>query len=439
MSTIIRNLIITAGLIPLLSFTNNVQASTSEDDWKAEAKARIEKHRKEDVQIHVTKNGKSVKGAVVKIEMVKNECLFGSNIFGWEQEEGSLYNRRYADLFNFATLGFYWAGYESEEGKPGYAYSEKVAAWCAANGIRTKGHPLAWNTGEPSWIKDFTDDELYDRQVSRVNACTEHFRGSIDTWDVVNEIVGWDRDKFYGYAPRLTAMVTNKSGKITFTKDCYAAARKGNPQATLLINDWMLGERYATILSQLKDANGNFIFDAIGIQSHMHSGTWSNERIWETCEEFAKFGKPIHFTEVTILSTREEHDWDSLTEDVPPSPEGEALQRDEVVRFYTMLFSHPAVAAITWWDFSDKNSWRHAPAGLIHKDMSPKPAYDALKKLIKEDWATNTTLKTGSSGTAQLRAFRGEYRFTITLPNGQKITKEAAVVKGNSLIELEIN
>jgi hypothetical protein len=44
--------------------------------------------------------------------------------------------------------------------------------------------------------------------------------------------------------------------------------------------------------------------------------------------------------------------------------------------FYTLLFSHPAVAALIWWDLSDRGALPGAPAGLLREDVGFKPAYD---------------------------------------------------------------
>ena len=57
------------------------------------------------------------------------------------------------------------------------------------------------------------------------------------------------------------------------------------------------------------------------------------------------------------------------------SYEHEAQQAQEVEDLYRVLFSHPSVEGITWWDFSDQGAWMKAPAGLLRKDMSPRPAY----------------------------------------------------------------
>jgi hypothetical protein len=108
------------------------------------------------------------------------------------------------------------------------------------------------------------------------------------------------------------------------------------------------------------------------------------------------------------------------------------------MRIYTLLFSHPSVSAITWWNFTDLQAWRDVPAGLLRNDMSPKPAYIALKKLIQEDWGTNTTLQTNESGVAEVRAFRGDYQITITLLNGSKHKTTGIVKKGQQPIKIEI-
>ena len=67
---------------------------------------------------------------------------------------------------------------------------------------------------------------------------------------------------------------------------------------------------------------------------------------------------------------------------------------------------------ITWWDSSD-GGWLNAPAGLLRKDGSSKPAYDELMKLIKgEWWVGSTTLMTNRNGEIQFSGFFGDYELT---------------------------
>jgi hypothetical protein len=147
----------------------------------------------------------------------------------------------------------------------------------------------------------------------------------------------------------------------------------------------------------------------------MHGGCWPVQKIWEVCERFAKFDKPLHFTETTVVSgPKSQQGW--LT-----TPDGEKSQARQVAEFYRVLFSHPAVEAITWWDFTDQNAWQQAPAGLVRADMTPKPAYDELERLIKGKWWTQAETTTNAEGAARFRGFLGEYEVSVQI-DGKKLT-----------------
>lgn len=421
-----------------------VAGASAEESWKREADARIEQHRKSDVEIVVTRNGKPVPDATVSIKMKRHEFLFGCNILKWgicaTQEQNLDYYRRFEGLFNSATMPFFWWSYEQEPGgKYMYSYSDDVSSWCFDRGIRTIGHPLLWNWEDQSWAKDVDEKELCRRLVDRMSDCTSRFKGSPDSknrighWVVCNELVAPLRDVCRNNAPKLTSLI-EKEGPVELARKCFRAARKGNPEAKLLINDYETGENYVELIEKLVDENGKPLYDMIGIQSHMHAGAWSNEYLWEVCERFSKFDKPLYFTELTLLSSEKPFDWNKQ-EVFPGTPEGERRQKDEAVRVYTMLFSHPKVEMITWWDLSDQGAWMDSPAGVLHADMSPKPIYEALKTLIQETWATNETLKTDKQGKVNLRAFRGTYDIEIVVPNEKECRKGLAmeVEKGKNV------
>jgi len=396
-------------------------AGAAGEDLLATADARIEKHRKADAAISVVDaQGKPVAGAELAVEQTRHAFLFGSNIFGLmafhrtpaaSKELEAAYGARFAELLNYATLPFYWASYEPRRGQPRHTATERVARWCAEHGIATKGHPLAWNSADPVWLPD-DPEEIRRLQMARIDDCVARLAGLIDRWDVVNEATHFDREEFMNRrAPKHSAM-WKKVGQIAFTRECFAHARQAGPRATLLINDYRTDPPYEKVIEQLVDEQGKPLYDVIGIQSHMHGGAWPTEKIWQVCEQFARFGVPLHFTETTILSGDRTWEKPRGTE-WPSTPEGEAYQAREVARFYTMLFSHPAVEAITWWDFSDLRAWKGAPAGFVRRDMTPKPAYDELKKLVKGKWWTQTTLRTDPAGQARFRGFLGDYKVSV--------------------------
>lgn len=398
-----------------------------------QANDRIEKCRKVDGTVTVVdRTGKVVSGADIQVEQTRHAFLFGCNIFMWgrvgDEEGEAKYRRRFADVFNFATLPFYWWTYEPKKGEPIHDRIEPAARWCKEQGITCKGHPLAWNFAEQRWLPD-DSQKLLDLQLARIDDCVTRFRGLIDIWDVVNEATHFDRPEFKRRSPKLTAMWA-EVGQLEFTRKCFSPARQANKQATLLINDYRVDPAYAKLIEGLVDDEGKPLYDVIGIQSHQHGGTWTNRKIWEVCERFARFGVPLHFTETTIVSGQRGWRRSDRGQAWDTTPEGEAYQAREVERFYTMLYSHPSVEAITWWDFSDRHAWQRAPAGFLRKDMSPKPAYETLHKLIKEKWWTRTSVETNGEGVASFRGTLGDYKVTVKPHDREPVTQAITLIRG---------
>ncbi|HID76678.1 MAG TPA: 1,4-beta-xylanase [Planctomycetaceae bacterium] len=409
-------------------------AAAEPDDGElwAGAESRIQRHRMADAVVVVRDAlGRPVEGAEVRIEQKTHAFLFGCNIFLWGRLPDAgmerAYRERFAALLNYATLPFYWGSYERRRGEPRHEETERVARWCQQQGIVTKGHPLAWNNADPPWLPDDLD-EIRRLQMERIEDCVRRFTGLIDRWDVVNEVTHFDRPQFVTIrAPKHSAM-WERVGQIEFARQCFRHARAAGPHATLIINDYRTDAACERVIEQLVDENGRRLYDVIGIQSHMHGGVWSNAKIWEVCQRFARFGVPLHFTETTILSGQQGRGRPRSTP-WRSTPEGEARQAREVVRFYTMLFSHPAVEAITWWDLSDYRAWKGAPAGLVREDMSPKPAYQRLMDLVRGKWWTKLSLQTDQQGQGRLRGFLGDYAVTVTAPGKAPVAKDFSLAR----------
>jgi len=349
--------------------------------------ARIRKYRTAEVTLTVLgADGRPVANSPVTVGQVSHKFLFGSNAFkigkcGTEALEKG-YRSRYADLLNFATLPFYWGGYERAEGKEDTERVKAMARWCRDNNVATKGHPLCWHTVVPRWLTGKTTAQVKALQLGRIGRIVKQFDGLIDTWDVINEAVVMP-----GYrTPNAISTLCKEVGQVELITQTFAAARKAGPKATLILNDYDTSRRYEDLIRRLKAAG--LTPDVIGIQSHMHKGYWGAKRAWDVCERFAKFGRPLHFTELTILSgpLKTDGDWMRRRTDWHTSAAGEKRQAAQVAELYTVLFSHPAVEAITWWDF------------------------EALMKLVKTDWWTAPrTLRTDARGRVTFRGYLGAY------------------------------
>ncbi len=206
--------------------------AASDPDWLADANARIREHRQADATITVVDgDGQPAAGVEVLVEQTRHEFLFGCNIFAFSSfpvdEDTAAYRDQFADLFNFATLPFYWPTYERQRGQPRHAETRRVAEWCRSHGITAKGHPLAWNFADPRWLPD-DPDEIRKLQLARIEDCVSEFRGLIDTWDVVNEATHFERDEFRRQAPRMTGM-WERTGRLELVSQCFQTARSATP------------------------------------------------------------------------------------------------------------------------------------------------------------------------------------------------------------------
>jgi GH35 family endo-1,4-beta-xylanase len=181
----------------------------------------------------------------------------------------------------------------------------------------------------------------------------------------------------------------------------------------LVLNDFDMSTAYECLIEGVLEAG--IPVDAIGLQSHMHQGYWGEQRTLAVLDRFARYDLPLHLTETTLLSgdlmpaeieDLNDHQPDSW----PSTPEGEERQADEIVRHYRTLLAHPAVQGVNYWGITDRGAWLGAPGGLVRADGSPKPAYDALRRLVKEEWwVSPTPARTDDQGRLVVTGWYGDY------------------------------
>lgn len=389
-------------------------------------------HRYSSAVIRLTdESGAPLANTDVTFDLTKHEFLFGSGAFDslpiagpritdpafFEKHPNFSYEvfekrmDKFAEIFNYGTLPFYWGGFEPKEGEPQTENRMNAAKYLISRGATPKGHPLCWHTACADWLLKYDNKTIMDKQLERINRDVTAFRGIIDIWDAINETV--IMPEFDRYDNAITR-ICNAYGRTTLIKEVFDAAHAANPDAVLLINDFNLSPKYAEVIDEC--LNAGVPIHAIGIQTHQHQGYRGMAWLNEVLDRFSVFGLPLHFTENTLISGElmpshivDLNDWQ--VEEWPSTPEGEARQAKEWVEMYERLFDHPLVEAITGWDLAD-GAWLNAPSGLLRKDGSAKPAFDALKHLVKEEWHTKVTLKTNDNGCVALNGIRGTYTAT---------------------------
>lgn len=391
----------------------------------------IEKNRKDFATIRIVdREGRPVTHAQVEVRQLSHQFKFGANLFLLDEMETDAKNAAYREVFpqvfNHATLPFYWNGLEPVRGKPRFEKgSPKVYRrpapdlcldFCEANGIRPKAHCLIYDAWAPDWLPDDVPESkrLY---RERLRQLADRYRGRIEDWEVINE----------------TLIPYQKKNRSLFIEPDYLewafrSAREFFPDNRLLLNEateniWGKGFNYcrgAYYLLIERLMNLRVPMDGIGMQFHMFYPRGEEEersplfydprRLYATLDCYGRFRKPVQITEITIPAYSEEK-------------EDEETQAEIVKNLYQIWFSHEAVESIVWWNLVDGyayvregDNWNENSyyGGLLRHDMSFKPAWYAVRDLVKNKWHTEASLSAGDADRVTFRGFYGDYEVAVT-------------------------
>lgn len=420
----------------LLLITNCFASERIHVPWSLEgADARIREYRMgaETFQIELPNGEPLPKGVVCSVTQVKHAFNFGGSLAAdWKVPEREWYpsfKEKFARLFNYATIDFYWAVHEKKRGQWKYNKdSREKLDWANSLGMRLRGHPLMWHEVLPSWMTDSERSvEAMDADIARhVKRLLEDFP-EIHEWDVYNEAPGikW-RPKDEGI--RRWHEATGGAAKVS--ERMLKTARAIRPDADYILNHYTdLDVEFKEQIQHCLDNAADF--EAIGIQTHMHTAmdTLNEERLWDALENYSLFGKPIHLSEISILSCETFADYDSFNTwknsidsavkngKTPPllksTKKYEAYQAALAHDFYTLAFSHPGVDAIIWWTITDLEPWRGMPAGLLDANGNSKPVYDVLDQLINDQWKTRFISSSVADGRLEVEGFYGQYELEL--------------------------
>lgn len=309
---------------------------------------------------------------------------FGCNAFGYPHA-GSDYERYFRQLFNFATVPFYWKAFEPGPGKTQFIDRDKTVNWLRSSGIAAKGHPLVWfhEAGIPDWVRQKPYAEIKTLLRRRIVDITAHYQGCIEYFDVINEAHG---------VPWANELKFSPEQFLDLTQMAVQAARQGNPNAVRILNcccAW--GEAVAyypppqrSPYQYIKNCIAMKIpFEVIGLQLY-----YPDQDLFEIdrlLERFSALGKPIHITELGVSSATgiDPQSYLKEAQGLWHAPWSQAIQADWVEQFYTICYSKTAIEAISWWDFTDLGCfWPFG--GLLDQNMQPKEAFYRLKNLLAQ-------------------------------------------------------
>lgn len=397
----------------------------------------IEQNRKGVAVVQVRDGaGKPMAGVEVSATQTAHAFLFGCNLFVLGQLEtpelNAKYEKSFTGLFNFASLPFYWKDLEPQQGAPRFDENapfiwrrpppDVTLKWCKAHGITPKGHPLLWHSINPDWMP--TEPEaLRAAYGKRFKEIADRYAADIPIWDVVNESL---------VCPKTYPFYSEDRAYVAWAFEL--AHQYFDNTKVLMINEVtevshkpIAENRYYTQVDSLLKAGAGV--EGIGFQFHFFSqdaltktffgaGDMAPTSLLDVYESFAKFGLPLYVTEITIPAT---------------GPDGAAIQAEVVTNLYRLWFSAKGMAGVTWWNLGDKTAYENennAMAGLLDENMNPKPAYEALDKLINHEWKTTFKGKTDADGRCEFRGFAGAYKLDFVRPDGKTWQSDISIASG---------
>ena len=426
----------------------------NEDFFKTTVAGNIEQYRKGTMKLAILdENGHPVQSGKVRVKQKSHKFKFGANLFMLDElktaEKNQCYKDAFKGIFNMATLPFYWNSLEEERGKlrfdkdsPKFYRRPAIdlcMEFCAENGIEPREHALAYDHTFPEWLRAASVQEVKEALEARYRQIAERYAHRIPTIEVTNEML-WNHS------------VTDFYNESDYIEWCFKTAEKYFPHNQLVINEYIEAfwggncratDQYYSYIeaNMLKGAR----IDAIGAQYHIFytrevekqkaSYLYHPRHLYAHMDLYAELVKCLQITEITVPAYSN-------------GEEDEEIQAKLIEYLYTLWFSHPYVQQIIYWNLVDGYAYVDNPTpekirstqgnmtvgenvyygGLLRFDLSPKPAYQTLDRLINSEWHTELADEFCNGG-YEFRGFHGGYEITVEA-EGKYKTVSAALTSG---------
>jgi endo-1,4-beta-xylanase len=268
-----------------------------------------------------------------------------------------------------------------------YTFSEADAlvALAKRNNLAVHGHTLVFGEANPLWVQDLPtatpDQKAAVAKVMKDHITTVigHYKGSIQSWDVVNEPLA-DYDNFDtddGYILRRHKWY--QAMGEGYISEAFHTARAADPTAKLFINEYGLeenGERWDAFLSLVKRLKASGVpIDGVGFQAHVYDeeDRISVSDLRSHIKQLAKIGLVARISENDIYSY-----------------EGTDVQANQYADVFNACFSEPNCIGYTTWGVSDRyDTYKDDDGNIAYgedflwsKNMEPTPAVTKLQSLL---------------------------------------------------------
>ncbi|MEU2614299.1 endo-1,4-beta-xylanase [Micromonospora sp. NPDC007271] len=250
-----------------------------------------------------------------------------------------------------------WDATEPSQGQFNYTSADRIVSHAQANGMRVRGHALAWHSQQPGWAQNLSGSALRQAMVNHVTQVATHYRGKIYAWDVVNEAFA---DGTSGARRDSNLQRTGND----WIEVAFRTARAADPGAKLCYNDYNTDGQNAksnAVYAMVQDFKARGVpIDCVGFQSHFNSASPVPSDYQANLQRFANLGVDVQITELDIEGSG-------------------TTQADNYGRVVRACLAVSRCTGITVWGIRDTDSWRASGTPLLFDGSgNKKPAYTAV-------------------------------------------------------------
>jgi GH35 family endo-1,4-beta-xylanase len=297
------------------------------------------------------------------------------------------YDAVVAREFNLIVAGnvMKWSSIH-RDGRYSYRWTnpDAMVAFAQANGMKVRGHTLAWHQQNPTWLTNTTWDPETLKVVLKehIDSVVGHYKGKILAWDVVNEAFNDGTGSL-----RVTGSPWAATLGAGYIDLAFQEARAVDPAALLFYNDYNLetpGLKQDSVFARLSGMKARGIpIDGIGFQSHFQvnadaTGVPSKETLIATFNRFAALGLKIHITELDIR-----------VRTPGATPAELTAQNQGFANITAACLAVPACEAMVVWGLNDGESWvnttfpGYGQSLLFDDSYSRKATYSAVSAALQ--------------------------------------------------------
>lgn len=271
---------------------------------------------------------------------------------------------------------------------------DSILDYAQSNGQRLFGHNLIWHSSTPKWVEEKgLKDSLWMAQFMKdyIKTYVGRYKGKVIAWDVVNE-------GLESAGGNIRETMWYKAMGEDYIAKAFIYAHEADPEAILFYNDFNIERdtiKLNATLKMIKELKAkNVPISGIGFQMHIRMDI-PDEIIAHTLKKASETGLQIHLSEVDIIFNK--HDdtrlggiqiYDELTDAMKKA---QAEKYKNLVKMYRAIVPKKQQFGITFWDFTDRDSWINSFFNLndwptlYDTRLKPKPAYYGFLEGLKEE------------------------------------------------------